>query len=296
MGTEGRTALVTGANGGFGTRLLLAMVASGWRVTAVVRGGEDRLALHPALQKALRAGQLAVLDLDLDAYVRDGVARPLVDGPLDALVNIAGTSLFGSVSDVPLADYRALMRLNVEAPYLLVQAHLPALARAKGVIVQTSSLSAAMPIPYYGVYASTKLALEGWSEALAHEVAPLGVSVFCVQPGAFRTGVQHRMRFEPPASLPALLPSFRVFRAFVQDAGIRMAEDPDRFAERVLHLVERRSGAFRQPLGPGSAVVRWALRIPERLRHPLVRAVLWARIHRAPSLAMGERSGVVPRT
>lgn len=269
-----RHALVTGANGGFGTRLLVRLLQDGWTITAVIRGGADRLSLHPVIDGAHREGRLRVLDIDLVEQL--GEAGPLVEGPLHALVNIAGSSVFGSVSDIPLDDYRALFRLNVEVPYALVQAHLPALVDGQGVIVQTSSLSAAMPLPYYGVYASTKLALEGWSEALAHEVAPLGVRVFCVQPGAFATGVQHRMRFLAPEALPTLLPSFHRFRAFIQRAGRERAGDPEHFADHVGRLLTHRSGAFRQPLGPGASWVQWALRLPERLRLPLVRSILWA--------------------
>lgn len=288
-----RHALITGANGGFGTPLMVDLLERGWRVSAVIRGGPARLPLHPEVQRALLEGRLLVLDLDLTALVESGDARPLVEGRLDALVNIAGTSVFGSVSDVPLGTFRELLQLNVEAPYLLTQAHLPQLARSRGVVVQVSSLSARQTLPYYGVYAATKAALETLSEALHQEVAELGVRVHCIQPGAYRTGVQHRMRFVAPDRLPGLHEGFGKFRAFVRTAGIGMAGDPEEVSALIVSLLSTRTGRFRHAIGPGARLSTWLSWIPERLRLPVVRWGLWARVRGVVPLTSrlsGERS------
>lgn len=292
-----RHALVTGANGGLGTRLLLRLLDDGWNVSALIRGGADRLPCHPALEVAHKAGRLAVLDVDLLAYVDRGEPRPLVEGPLDALVNIAGSSIIGGVSDIPLDQYRDLHRLNVEAPYLLVQAHLPQLAAAKGTLVQTSSLSAALPLPWYGVYASTKRALEAWSESLAHEVAPLGIKVVCLQPGAYRTGVTHRMRFVPPDRLPVLRPRFEAFRQLVRTRGLRMAHDPADYADEVARLLDARRLPSLRPIGPGRWTVQLLSWVPGSLRSRLVRWGLWTQLRqKVPSTSSSGTHSAVGRS
>lgn len=262
-------ALITGANGGLGTALVERLLASGWTVTALVRGGAARLPERPGLR---------VLDVDISGY--DG--RPLVDGPLDALVNIAGGSVYGPVSDVPAETLRDLLELNAVAPYRLVQAHLPQLVEARGTLVQTSSLAAAVPLPFYGAYAASKLALEGWSEALRHEVVGLGVRVYCVQPGSFATGVRERIRFVELRRLPALAALYDRFQALVQGPGLDRAASPELFAAHVAGLLVDRRGPLRQPLGPGA----WSAHVPRRLRDRLLAA--WS--------AWAQRSPVAGRT
>jgi NAD(P)-dependent dehydrogenase (short-subunit alcohol dehydrogenase family) len=251
-------ALITGANGGLGTALVLRLLSRGWTVTALVRGGASRFPERPGL---------TVLDVDLLTW--DG--RPLVDGPLHALVNIAGSSVYGPVCDIDADELRRLLELNAVAPYRLVQAHLPQLVEGRGTVVQTSSLAAAVPLPFYGAYAASKLALEGWSEALRHEVAGLGVRVVCVQPGSFATGVRDRIRFVELRRLPGLAPFYERFRAVVLGRGLDDGADPADFAAHVEGVLRGRTGALRQPIGPGA----WATRVPWRLRDLALR--LWAR-------------------
>lgn len=248
-----RRALVTGANGGLGVAVLRQLLRDGWDVTAVVRGGAARL---PA-RLAAHAG-LDVVDVDLGTW--DGA--PLVDGPLHALVHIAGASCYGSSSDIPVADVRALFDLNVVSAYALVHAHLPQLAEGRGVVVQTSSLAAAVPVPWLGIYRATKAALEAWSASLRQELAPLGIDVFCVQPGSFRTGVAGRLRFVAPARLPALMAGFAAFERFVRGPGVEAGADPALFARLVHRLLERRPAALTWRVGPGSRVVALLALLP----------------------------------
>ena len=249
-------ALVSGANGGLGTAVLSELLYAGWRVVAVVRGGADRLA--PGFRDPIADGRLVVRDVDLGTW--DGA--PLVDGPLHALVHIAGSSCYGSSSDIPVAEVRALLELNVVSAYALVHAHLPQLAEGRGVVVQTSSLAAAVPVPWLGIYRATKAALEAWSASLRQELAPLGIDVYCVQPGSFRTGVASRLRFVPPLRLPALLDSFHRFERLVRGPGLDAGADPARFAALVVHLLSRRPAALTHRIGPGSALVALLVLLP----------------------------------
>lgn len=110
-------------------------------------------------------------------------------GRLDVLVNNAGRGLVGAVEETPEEELRDLMDVHVFGPVALVRAVLPTMReRGGGTIVQVSSMGGRTSFAGVSGYSATKWALEGLSQALAAEVAPFGVRVLIVEPGAFRTG------------------------------------------------------------------------------------------------------------
>ena len=258
---------MTGVSGGLGGATATALLADGWTVLAVVRGGASRLGARFA--DALRDGRLRVFDVDL----MGGDVGPLTDEPLDAIVLIAGASGYGSSSDMTPADVRGLLELNVVSTYALVFAHLPQLAAARGALVMTSSLAVGVPIPWFGVYRATKAALEAWGASMRHELRPLGVDVYCVRAGSYRTGVAARLRWFPPARMPALTGSFAGLRAMVEGPGLRAGADPAGFARAVMRLLARRPAAWLHAVGPGraaAAALAWA---PSWVWEVLIRAL-----------------------
>jgi NAD(P)-dependent dehydrogenase (short-subunit alcohol dehydrogenase family) len=257
-------ALVSGANGGLGTAVVDRLLADGWRVVALVRGGPDRVAHRFA--DALASGQLRVLYRPPSAW-----SEPAVDEPLHALIHIAGASCYGSSSDLGVDEVRDLFELNVLGAYALVHAHLPQLAQARGVLVQTSTLAVAAPVPWFGVYRATKAALEAWSASLAQELHPLGVDVYCVRPGAFLTGAADRLRFVGPSRLPSLLRDFNAFEAVIRDRSRRGAGDPPRFADLVARLLRDRPRQRVHAVGPGSLWAAALGLLPEVWRAAVVR-------------------------
>jgi NAD(P)-dependent dehydrogenase (short-subunit alcohol dehydrogenase family) len=170
-------------------------------------------------------------------------------GRIDVLVNAAGYALLGGVEETSVAELREIMEVHFFGAAALTTAVLPGMReRGSGAIVQISSMGGRMSFPGVGAYSASKFALEGLSEALAAEVAPFGVRVLIVEPGAFRTGL-HR-------------------------AGSRRETTPLRAYEHVIGPAREQQAAFdgRQPGDP----VRAAAAILEALaaKHAPLRLVL----------------------
>ncbi|MGW6397987.1 oxidoreductase [Streptomyces sp. NPDC055134] len=180
--------LVTGANSGFGRAITEAAVAAGDVVVATARNTwalADLVAAHPDQVEALT---LDVTDTaGIGAAVADVVAR---HGRIDVLVNNAGRSHVGAAEETTDAELRGLFDVHFFGPAALVRAVLPHMrARRSGAIVQMSSMGGQLSFAGFSAYSGTKFALEGFSEALAAEVRPLGIKVLVVEPGAFRTSL-----------------------------------------------------------------------------------------------------------
>jgi NAD(P)-dependent dehydrogenase (short-subunit alcohol dehydrogenase family) len=187
--TDPKVWLVTGASSGLGRAIAEAALACGDTVVAVGRRAEalaELVSAHP--------GRVHAMAFDLTAASAAGCVEAAVarHGRVDVLVNSAGRALVGAVEETGDDDLRALMELHFFAPVALVRAVLPHMrGQGSGAIVQISSVGGQLSFPGVGAYSATKFALEGLSEALAAEVAPFGITVLIVEPGAFRTGL-HR--------------------------------------------------------------------------------------------------------
>jgi NAD(P)-dependent dehydrogenase (short-subunit alcohol dehydrogenase family) len=237
-----RVWLVTGASKGFGRTIAEAALAQGDTVVAAVRRPES------------------VADLDVDAVALDMTdparIEPAVEevlakhGHVDVLVNNAGRGLVASAEDLRDDDLRALMELHFFGPVALTRALLPSMrARGSGTIVQMSSQGGRFSFPGVGAYSATKFALEGWSEALAAEVAPFGIRVLVVEPGAFRTS------FNEPDAL-GIAPVSDAYQdivgpvgAALEDANGQQPGDPVRAARAILTALDASEPPLRLPLG-----------------------------------------------
>ena len=128
------------------------------------------------------------MDVDDDDSVRAGVTGMLADGPIDALVASAGWGLAGAVEQCTISEAKAQLETNFWGCVRVLQQVLPAMrAHGGGRIVLMSSIGGVIGIPFQAFYSASKFALEGLGEALAYEVAPLGVHVTLVEPGNVKT-------------------------------------------------------------------------------------------------------------
>jgi len=177
--SERPVVLVTGASSGIGAAAARLLAGRGHTVVGVSRRGEA-----PAGVRA------AGMDVDDDSSVRAGIADLLAEhGRLDVVVNAAGFGLGGPVETTPLADARDQLETNFWGTVRVTREALPALrAAGSGLIVNVSSLAGVFAIPFQAYYTASKFALEGWSEALAYEVAPFGIDVTLVEPGNISSG------------------------------------------------------------------------------------------------------------
>ena len=183
-----RSIVITGSSTGLGRATALLFAGKGWNVIATMRSPERETELG-------KVPGITLLPLDVTNRVQiaETAKKALALGPLDVLFNNAGYGLFGAfegASDEQLVDQ---INTNVLGVMRVTQAFLPAMReRGQGTIITTTSIGGLVTFPFNAVYHATKWALEGWSESLAFELAPLGVRVKTVAPGGIATDFSGR--------------------------------------------------------------------------------------------------------
>lgn len=182
--------VVTGASSGIGAALARELALRGYLVFATVRRAEDASSLEAT---GIAPIVMDVTDSQSIAKARATVANALGNRPLRGLVNNAGVPCAGPLELVPLDEMRHVFEVNVLGPVAVSQAFLPMLRTARGRIINISSLSGRLAMPFTGPYAGSKFALEGISDALRRELAPTGVAVIVVQPGTVRTPIWRKV-------------------------------------------------------------------------------------------------------
>jgi NAD(P)-dependent dehydrogenase (short-subunit alcohol dehydrogenase family) len=247
-GTHRRVWMITGAARGIGAKIADAALAAGDALVATARD---------AGAVATRFGEgPSVLPLRLDvtdeaqaaAAVEAAVAR---FGRIDVLINNAGYGLVGAVEEASATDVRRIYETNVFGLLNVTRAVLVQMRRQRsGHIVNISSLGGYRAAAGFGVYSSTKFAVEGLSEALHDEVAPLGIHVTVVEPGYFRTDfldstslVESQHRIDDYAGTAGAVRS-RAATLSHQQPG-----DPDKLAPAIVTLVAAKEPPLRLPLG-----------------------------------------------
>ena len=181
-----KTWIITGASRGFGLEISKAVMASGDNVVATVRNKPeelaDKLEHHPKLH-------VVTLDINEEAQAIK-VAAETVErfGSIDVLANNAGFGLLGGVEEISDHEARSVYETNVFGLLKVTRAVLPHMRRQRsGHVINFSSVGGLTSSAGWGIYCSTKFAVEGITEALAKELAPLGIFATTVEPGYFRT-------------------------------------------------------------------------------------------------------------
>ena len=178
-----KTWLITGISRGIGQALAQAALARGDTVIGTVRSG--------AADPEADTGKLHLLQLDIadKAAVETTVSRAFeLSERIDVIVNNAGYGLLGAIEEATDAEVERLFEVNFFGPFRLIRAALPRLrAQGSGHIVNITSMAGRAPMAGSGAYAAAKSAMEGLSQSLSQEVAPLGIKVTAVAPGGFRT-------------------------------------------------------------------------------------------------------------
>ncbi len=235
--TSSQVCLITGCSTGFGRELATQVLARGWRavvtardvgkVTDLVRGHEDR-----ALALAL--------DVDQRAQVDDAVAQAEAKfGAVDVLVNNAGYGYLAAIEEGEDAEIRAMFETNLFGLIAVTQAVLPGMrARRRGHIVNISSIGGLVSFPATGFYHATKYAMEGLSESLAQEVAPLGIKVTVVEPGPFRTDFAGRSIRQSATRIDDYEPTAGLRRSQTEARHGKQVGDPVRAAEAIIAAVQ----------------------------------------------------------
>ncbi len=188
--------VITGCSSGFGLLSALHFARQGDTVYATMRNTAKAVELEQAKQAESLPIEVLQLDVTDDASVA-AAARHVLDaaGRVDVLVNNAGLGHHGPIEDTDLAGAREIFETNFFGALRVTNAFLPAMRKqGSGVIVNVSSLAAPVTPPFTGIYAASKRALEGISEALHYEMHPFGVRVAIIEPGGFETSIEQNRR------------------------------------------------------------------------------------------------------
>jgi NAD(P)-dependent dehydrogenase (short-subunit alcohol dehydrogenase family) len=255
-----RTVLVTGASSGIGEATARAFLDRGWTVHAAARRTDHMAPLAEA------GADVHYLDLTDETSIGDLVSRLGKEpGSLDAIVNNAGIGVYGSVEEVRMGEARRQFEVNLFGIARLTQLVLPAMRTAgSGTIVNVSSIGGRVYTPMGAWYHASKHALEGWSDCLRLEVAPFGIRVVIVEPGAIET------EFAEIAIAPLLERSeggpyadfARKMAAATRRAYLdKKASSPDLIAGIIVKAVEARRPKTRYIAGYLGKPVIWARRI-----------------------------------
>lgn len=250
METNDKVWLVTGCSTGFGREIALAALRSGARVAVTARRPEavaDICASYPETAIAVP------LDVT-DAGQREAALQATLErfGGLDVLVNNAGYGYVAAIEEGEEDEVRAMFETNFFATLALTQLVLPLFRRqGGGRIINNSSQAGVMANPGTGFYSASKYALEGLMEALTKEVAPLGIKVVTVQPGAFRTDWSGRSMRRSARRIDAYADSVGARLDMIAAIDGQQPGDPRRAADIFLQLATMDDPPAQLVLGTG---------------------------------------------
>ncbi|MGH3149026.1 MAG: oxidoreductase [Rubrobacter sp.] len=243
-----RVWLITGGSSGFGLAIAQAALSRGDSVVATSRRPETLKHLTEAAPEGrARALALDVTDLASIEAAVEGTLEHF--GRVDVLLNNAGHGQVGAAEETTEEELREIFDVHVFGPAALVRAVLPAMRRqGSGAIVQLSSFGGQVAYPGFSAYCATKFALEGFSEALAPEVAPFGIKVLIVEPGAFRTGFSNGALTQSRA-LPEYAETVGPTREMITSIDGAQPGDPAKAALAIMTALDSENTPLRLPLG-----------------------------------------------
>ena len=255
-----KIALITGASSGIGEATAQRLLADGYVVYAAARRLERMQAL------GAMGARLLPLDLTDDASIVAAVdAIQRSQGRLDVLVNNAGYGSYGALEDVPLNEGRRQFEVNVFGLARLIQLSTPMMrAQGSGCIVNITSIGGKMHEPMGTWYHATKFAVEGLSDCLRMELAPFGINVVIVEPGAIRTewtGIAKESLLRQSGHTAYAEQAVAHARLFESGETSKMVSEPDVVAKTISRALRARRPRTRYATGGGAHVILFLRRI-----------------------------------
>jgi NAD(P)-dependent dehydrogenase (short-subunit alcohol dehydrogenase family) len=239
---------ITGASRGLGLEIARDALQRGDLVVAAARRPETVTAALGA------QGNLLAVPLDVtDEAQAVAAAKAAVDrfGRIDVLVNNAGYGLLAAVEEATPQEVERQYQTNVFGLLKVTRAVLPWMRRAgKGHVINISAIAGYAAFPGWGIYCSTKFAVEGLTEALAIELAPLGIFATAVEPGFFRTDfLDVKSLLRAQSTIADYAATVGAMRAFATSANHQQPGDPKKLSKAVLKLADSTQPPVRLPLG-----------------------------------------------
>jgi NAD(P)-dependent dehydrogenase (short-subunit alcohol dehydrogenase family) len=249
MAENSRIWFITGCSSGFGRAVAGAALARGDRVIGTLREpGQcaefERLAPGRAFAEQLDVRDAARIDL----VASSAIAR---FGRIDVLFNNAGYGLLGAVEETSPEEARAILETNFFGTYLMTRALLPQLrSQGAGHVLNMSSGAGIGAVPGLALYSASKFAVEGFSEALAQEIAAFGLRVTIIEPGAFNTGFPSGGIVRTRDAVPAYAALTGQLAAGMKQWYGEHGGDADAAAAAILKIVDEPEPPLRLVLGP----------------------------------------------
>lgn len=243
--------LITGCSTGFGRYLAKEALALGYRVGVAARNTkdvEDIVAPYPETALALK----------LDVTQKEEIAaavKIMLDkfGRIDVLVNNAGIGYFGAIEESEDDEVRRMFDINVFGLADMTKAVLPQMRQQRsGHIVNIASIGGLVGFPGVGFYNATKFAVDGLSESLSKEVAPLGIKVTIVAPSGFRTDWAGRSANNSKIEIEDYAATAGANKATIRGYSGNQPGDPERAAKAIIKAVTAENPPLRLLLGAGA--------------------------------------------
>jgi len=248
--------LITGTSKGIGFEAALAFGRAGHQVHATMRNPSQSPMLAETAARENLPITVSAMNVDSDQSVSEAIAAIVKShGPIDVLVNNAGVEGRGSVEELPLAEFRAIMETNYFGALRCIQALVPQMRqRGSGCIINVSSVAGRISNPPLTSYCASKWALEALSEGLAGEMRTFNVRVAIVEPGIIDTAMARRI--ENPTTESPYGQSARFSALFA--GSLKNPVPPSLVAEKILEIAESGTWQLRHPVGPDAApLLQW---------------------------------------
>ena len=242
-----KTVIITGTSKGIGLETALAFGRAGYKVYATMRNPE----MASDFKNKIKAESLDItvskMDVDSDASVKKCFDEILsTNGQIDVLVNNAGIERHGSIEEMTIDDFNAIMNTNYLGVLRCTKVLLPLMRKIqKGAIINVASVAGHISNSPLGGYAASKHALEAISEALAQEVKPFNIRVAIVEPGIINTDMARDIKV--PAS--SIYPQSKRFSGLFA-AALKTPTSPTLVADKILDIAESGTWKLRHPVGP----------------------------------------------
>lgn len=250
---EKRIWFITGISSGLGEAIANEVLQNGDFVIGTFRKESQVKAFN---LKNKGKGFSYQLDITNEQSITDTITNVESDfGGIDVLVNNAGVGFIGAIEETSIKEARLVFEANFFGTLQVTQKVLPLLRKQKsGHIIQISSHGGLKAFAGFGIYNASKFALEGFSEALAQEVAPLGIKLTIVEPGPFRTKFANTSLIEAKVTIDDYSNTAGNFRNKLKSVDGKQEGDPQKAAIAIFNLVTSNSDTLRLPLGKTALV------------------------------------------
>ncbi|RXK62390.1 SDR family NAD(P)-dependent oxidoreductase [Lacibacter luteus] len=258
--------LITGCSTGFGRSLAIEALAQGYCVAVAARNTNDVADIVANYTDTALAVKLDVTDV---VQIKEAVAATVSKfGQIDVLVNNAGIGYFGAVEESEETEVRRMFEINVFGLAKMTQEVLPHMrGRKTGHILNISSIGGLRSFPGVGFYNATKYAVDGLSEALSKEVAPLGIKVTIIAPSGFRTDWAGRSAKDSSTVIADYATTAGKNKGDIRGYSGNQPGDPVLAAKSMIMITETENPPLRLLLG--AAALKGARAKVEELKHDI---------------------------